>query len=70
MRWLSFLLILACPVAMGFMMLRGGHQHGGSCHSKDDDSTGGDERDARIAQLEREVTDLRESDPGTDRANV
>lgn len=78
MNWLSFLLILACPLAMGFMMMRGGHQHGGSCHSADKDAASGDERDTRIAQLEREVAGLRESDResdhesdhGTERANV
>lgn len=53
MEQLLFLLILlACPLAMFFMM-RGGHGH---TTSRDPNSP---ETDARVAELEREVARLR-----------
>ncbi len=58
---LPFLLILACPLMMIFMMkgMSGGM---GGGHDKTGQSTVDPARDARIAELERQVVDLRKNE--------
>jgi uncharacterized protein YceH (UPF0502 family) len=64
---LPFILLLACPVMMVIMMRRmhgGGHESSNAQHdtypSRDEAGTAdGQESEARIAQLEREVAQLR-----------
>ena len=58
--WLPLLILLACPLMMLFMMRGMSHGHGGG-HSPDHQTTPAEdhERDARLAELEREVTVLR-----------
>lgn len=56
-RWLPYLFLIACPLAMMFMMrgMHGGHQMGGNAtHAVDSDP-----RDARTAALEAEIAQLR-----------
>ena len=63
--WLLFL--LACPLMMIFMMrgMGGGGGHGGHMTPPPDGAPRDtdDERDRRIAELEREVVSLRKDDP-------
>ncbi len=54
------LIVLACPVMMIFMMrgMHGGHDTTHTA-SHNDTATGDDRAEARIAELEREVAELR-----------
>ena len=63
-NFLPYLFLLACPLMMVFMMR--GMNHGASGHSgmaaagdSHDPAAQGDERDDRLTELEREVSDLR-----------
>lgn len=64
-NWLPLLILLACPLMMVFMMRGMSHGHGGG-HSPDHQKNPAedDERDVRLAELEREVATLR---AGTER---
>lgn len=56
---LPFLLLLACPLMMIFMMMGMGTGMGGG-HGKTGQVPGDPARDAPIAQLERQVAELRD----------
>lgn len=64
-NWLPLLILLACPLMMVFMMRGMSHGRGGG-HSQDHqmNPAADDERDVRLAELEREVATLR---AGTER---
>ena len=53
-NYLLFLLILACPLVMWFMM-RGGHGHGGHAHSHDPGPASIDELRRRRQDLDQEI---------------
>jgi hypothetical protein len=68
--WLPLLIVLACPVMMIFMM-RGMSGHGHSpgptqAPHSEANTTPNDPRDERLAELEREVAQLRTSRDRTD----
>jgi hypothetical protein len=65
-QYLLFLLILACPLMMVFMM-RGGHGHGGHAHGSSgaQESSSLDELHRRRDELDQEIAareDLKEVD--------
>ena len=53
-NYLLFLLILACPLVMWFMM-RGGHGHGGHAHSQGAGPASIDELRRRREDLDQEI---------------
>jgi hypothetical protein len=59
-NWLPLLILLACPLMMLFMMRGMSHGHGGG-HAPEHqlNPTEDDDRDVRLAELEREVATLR-----------
>ncbi|WP_018665490.1 DUF2933 domain-containing protein [Heyndrickxia acidiproducens] len=58
MEWLSYLLFLACPLMMLFMM-RGGHGHGGG-HGQHSPQEHDHEMHRRLQNLEEENQRLKE----------
>ncbi|WP_156870360.1 DUF2933 domain-containing protein [Sporichthya polymorpha] len=62
---LPWLILLACPLMMIFLMrgMGGGKGHSGHMAPSDARRETDDERDRRIADLEREIVSLRKADP-------
>ena len=52
--YLFFLLVLACPLLMWWMM-RGGHGHGGHAHSHSDGPASVDDLRRRRDELDRQI---------------